>query len=235
MTGHRYRWDRRSRARVAQPTAGRVFCLALWVLSGPALNSAAAAGPASPAPPARANFAQEPASADARYVADWVIGSGDSQGLPFLVVDKKQARVYVFAADASLRGTAPALLGLAVGDEAVPGIGDRKLSTIRPDERTTPAGRYLTSIDRNLQGHEILWVDYASALSLHPVITTNAKERRAERLASPTPLDNRISYGCINVTADFFREVVKPVFTRTNGIVYVLPETRPVQQEFAPH
>jgi hypothetical protein len=179
-----------------------------------------------------ADFAAEPASADARHVADWVAASGDNQGLPFVIVDKKQARVYVFAPDARLIGAAPALLGLAIGDDSVPGIGDRKLSTIRPGERTTPAGRFVAALDHNLQGNPILWVDYAGAISMHPVITSNPAEHRAQRLATPTPLDNRISYGCINVPATFFHGTVSPAFAHSDGIVYVLPETRPVQQEF---
>jgi hypothetical protein len=131
-----------------------------------------------------------------------------------------------------LRGSAPALLGLAHGDDSVPGIGERKLSTILPGERTTPAGRFVASLDRNLHGGEILWVDYENAISLHPVITSNVQERRAERLATPSPLDNRISYGCINVPAAFFMGVVSAAFKGTNGIVYVLPETRSAQRQF---
>ena len=65
------------------------------------------------------------------------------------------------------------------------------------------------------------------------MITSNVKEHRAERLATPTPLDNRISYGCINVPAEFFKNVVHPAFTGTSGIVYVLPETRSAQKVFA--
>jgi hypothetical protein len=51
-------------------------------------------------------------------------------------------------------------------------------------------------------------------------------------LASATPLDNRISYGCINVPVAFFKEVVHRAFTGTHGIVYVLPEVRSPQQVF---
>lgn len=68
-------------------------------------------------------------------------------------------------------------------------------------------------------------MDYDNAISTHPVIKGTPKERRAERLASPTPLDNRISYGCINVPMTFFENVAHPAFTGTHGIVYVLPET----------
>lgn len=176
-----------------------------------------------------ADFRQESASRDARVIADWIVDSGDSQRMPFAIIDKKDAKVFVFDADGQLRGTTPALLGLAVGDDAVPGIGNRALSSIRPEERTTPAGRFVASLDRNLKGKEILWVDYAGAVSLHPVVPGTPLERRQQRLTSPTPLDNRISYGCINVPAIFFNTVVRPAFTGTSGIVYVLPETRSAQ------
>jgi hypothetical protein len=179
-----------------------------------------------------ANFEHENPSAAARKVADWVVDSNDSHGMPFVIVEKTDAMVYVFTADGRLRGSAPALLGLAHGDDSVPGIGERKLSTILPEERTTPAGRFVASLDRNQHGDEILWVDYENAISLHPVITSNVQEHRAKRLATPSPLDNRISYGCINVSAAFFESVVSAAFKNTNGIVYVLPETRSAQKQF---
>lgn len=182
-----------------------------------------------------AGFEQESASRDARAVANWVVDSGDSQGMPFAIVDKKDAKVFVFDADGHLRGAAPVLLGLAIGDDAVPGIGNRALSTILPAERTTPAGRFVASLDRNLQGKEILWVDYAGAVSMHPVVSSKPAERRLQRLATPTPLDNRISYGCINVPVKFFDQVVRPAFTGTDGIVYVLPETRSAKVLFGFH
>ena len=180
----------------------------------------------------RANFNHAPASPEARRVADWVVASGDNAQLPFIVVDKTDARVFVFQPDGTLRQSAPALLGSATGDDSAPGIGDRPLSSIRPEERTTPAGRFIASLDRNLRGGPMLWIDYETAVSMHPVITSKAVERRAQRLASPTPLDNRISYGCINVPPSFFRDVVMPTFKATQGVVYVLPEVRRLDEVF---
>ena len=137
-----------------------------------------------------AGFEQESASRDARAVANWVVDSGDSKGMPFAIVDKKDAKVFVFDADGHLRGAAPALLGLAIGDDAVPGIGNRALSTILPTERTTPAGRFVAALDRNLQGKEILWVDYAGAVSMHPVVSAKPAERRQQPKATPAPRHN---------------------------------------------
>ncbi len=183
--------------------------------------------------PKRASFEREHKSRDAQHVADWVVDSGDNRGMPFVIVDKMDAKVFVFDADGRLLGAAPALLGVARGDDSIPGIGDRKLSDMRPEERTTPAGRFVASLGYNFNGKDILWVDYDGAVSLHRVITTNPTERRLQRLATPTPLDNRISYGCINVPAKFYDNVVSPAFTGTYGIVYVLPETRSISEIFA--
>ena len=202
-------------------------------LNNPASAPTNAEPQPAPGKPVRlANFGMEAFSPESRKLADWVVDSADNGKLPFMIIDKVQARVFVFDVQGQLRGATAALLGLAIGDHTVPGIGQRKLSSIRPDERTTPAGRFVASLDRDIHGHEVLWVDYDSALSLHRVVTGQPKERRAERLASPSPLDNRISFGCINVPVKFYEQVISPSFTGTNGIVYILPETRTAAQVF---
>jgi hypothetical protein len=179
----------------------------------------------------RADFAREQASAEALQLAHWVLHAQDNQGLPFLVVDKVHAKVFVFDGLGRLRGASAALLGLAHGDDTVPGIGERQLSTIRAEERTTPAGRFVASLASTPRGNDILWVDYESAVALHRVVDI-PNERRLERLASSRPTDRRITYGCINVPAKFFDTVVRAAFNGTNGIAYVLPETRSLHQVF---
>lgn len=146
-----------------------------------------------------ANFRQEASTPESQRLADWVMHSADNGKLPFMIVDKVNARVFVFDAHGQLTGASSALLGLAIGDDSVPGIGQRKLSSILPSERTTPSGRFVASLDRDINGHEVLWVDYDTSVSLHAVVKGTPKERRAERLASSSPLDKRISYGCITV------------------------------------
>ena len=56
-------------------------------------------------------------------------------------------------------------------------------------------------------------------------------EKRVERLASPTPDDNRITHGCINVAPEFYEQVVTPTFQR-GGVFYVLPETDSLADTF---
>jgi hypothetical protein len=180
----------------------------------------------------RASFGQASASKEARHVAKWVVDSGDNRNKPFVIVDKLDAKVFVFNAQGKLQGESSALLGLAIGDDSVPDIGTKKLSAIRPEERTTPAGRFVANLDKNLKGDEMLWVDYDTAISMHRVVTGTAKERRAERLVSSSPSERRISYGCINIPVNFYDNVLSPAFTGTDGIVYVLPETRSAREVF---
>jgi hypothetical protein len=214
-------------------TRGLLFCgLLATVLFPPLATAADDAAPAAQHPK-RADFERERATQQARHVADWVVHAGDNRSLPFVIVDKKDAKVFIFDAHGRLHGAAPALLGQARGDDAVPGIGDRELSSILPEEKTTPAGRFVAALGGNMRGEDVLWVDYDGAVSMHRVITSTLKERRLQRLATPTPLDNRISYGCINIPAKFFEDVVRPAFAGTYGIVYVLPETRPAREVFA--
>ncbi|MEF7613888.1 hypothetical protein V4F39_08205 [Aquincola sp. MAHUQ-54] len=182
--------------------------------------------------PRFADFGEHLPSPDARHVADWVVDADDHRGQPFLIVDKRDARVYVFRPDGQLDGATPVLLGYAAGDDSVAGIGSRPIEQVRPEERTTPAGRFVGERGRNTLGEDVVWVDYEAAVSMHRVRATNPAERRLERLATPTADDNRISYGCINVPVAFFESTIAPIFQRTRGIVYVLPETRPAQAVF---
>ncbi|HVG06035.1 MAG TPA: hypothetical protein VM937_13945, partial [Burkholderiaceae bacterium] len=145
---------------------------------------------------------------DAAELFDWISRSGDNNGMPFMIIDKRQAHLWVFDRSGKPHGNAPVLLGVARGDHTVPGIGDKKLSEIKTEERTTPAGRFVAEIGINARGEDVVWVDYDAAVSMHRVLTTNAKEQRARRLQTPTPNDNRVSYGCINVPKDFFENVV---------------------------
>ena len=179
-----------------------------------------------------ADLGSQPASPDVHHVANWAVRTGNHEGLPFAVVDKRDGNVFVFGADGRLRGASPALLGSARGDQSVPGIGNRPLSSILPEERTTPAGRFRASMGRGPKGEDILWVDYEGALALHRVVTSSPKERRLQRLASNVAADRRITYGCIYVPVNFFETVVVPAFGQTQGIVYILPELRSAQELF---
>ncbi len=76
-------------------------------------------------------------------------------------------------------------------------------------------------------------MDYSAALALHRVLAPNSNERRRmQRIATPSPLDKRITFGCIEVPAKFYDGVVHPAFAGTSGIVYILPEIKSIPEVF---
>lgn len=219
--GSRTAWSRVLRRLVgaAALTLGLIFAV-----------SSPAAAPHQPTP-VQADALDPGASPAVQRLKSWVLQTGDNQGLPFVLIDKVNAQVFAFDRDGSLLGATPVLLGLARGDVAPSDIGDRPLSAIGPEDRITPSGRYLAATGENLTGASVLWIDYDGALSLHPVRGRPA-DRRLQRLATPTPEDNRISYGCVNVPAAFYEDVIAPTFRGTVGVVYILPEDRAMAEVF---
>src|SRR3546814_2733288 len=116
-------------------------------------------------------------------LAGWVVAANDSQGYPFAVIDKAAAQILVFGGDGRLRGAAPGLFGSAVGDHSAPGIAGLALREIPGRDRTTPAGRFVGGFGPSIDAGRVLWVDYDSAVSIHPTATGVPADRRVERLA----------------------------------------------------
>jgi hypothetical protein len=174
----------------------------------------------------------QPLSQDAAAVLDWLVRARDNQGLPFMIIDKRRAHLWVFDRSARLKGDAPVLLGMALGDHTAPGVGDKELSQIDFVDRTTPAGRFVAEVGVNARGEDVVWIDYDSGVSMHRVITANPKERRAERLETPTPDDNRVSFGCINVPKIFYEATVAATVKGGKSVVYILPDALPVHSVF---
>lgn len=169
---------------------------------------------------------------DAKNLADWISESGDNQDLPFIIVDKKETKVFLFLSDGKLYSATPALMGVTIGDDTSPGIGQKKLSDIKPEERTTPAGRFEAQLGVSPTKSEMLWIDYESGVSMHPVVTSNPSEHRLQRLASSNSAERRITYGCVNVSSIFYKEHVHQTFKNSSGIVYVLPEIHSIEKVF---
>jgi len=140
--------------------------------------------------------------------------------------------LFLFNSSGEPLGSAPVLIGISPGDDSSPGIGSKILAEIGPAERTTPAGRFLAKFGLASGGKSVLWVDYADSVAMHAVITTNPKERRLQRLRTPTPEDNRISFGCINVPTQFYQRLVQPLFQGEGGFVYILPDTKQIEAVF---
>jgi len=188
-------------------------------------------GPMLPAP----NFGGVHPTKAVRHMVNWVVSREDNAGAPFFVIDKHEARVYVFQPNGSLVGTASVLLGSARGDDSYPGIGQVPVLAVKPWQRTTPAGRFVTRPGQDDEHHDIVWIDYDAGVAMHRVINKVRAERRPERLASPDPRVKRISFGCVNVPIPFFESVISPVFGHRPGVAYIIPEVRSFRAVFETH
>ena len=145
-----------------------------------------------------------------------IVNSGDNQGRPIIVADKKAGTLTLYTPTGVELNSTSALFGRAKGD-------------FISQANTTPSGRYDLSYETNINNRaygnsaQVLRVDgrlqgnNAGNIAIHRVL-----KGREGRLASSTAADNRISYGCINIPADFY----DAHFDRdVNAVVYVLPET----------
>ncbi|MES2999935.1 MAG: hypothetical protein V4787_04530 [Pseudomonadota bacterium] len=169
-------------------------------------------------PAQHAALERDRASPEVLQVAKWAVNSNDHAGLPFFVVDKTKARLFAFDEAGRLRASTSVLLGSRRGDgAAVP---------------ETPAGRFVSDTWRTALDDGIVWIDGRAALSLHRASSSAAPGRAAQRLASQTVDDKRISDGSLHVADEFYGRYVAPL--RAGGsIAYVLPEVLPMGQLFA--
>jgi hypothetical protein len=132
-------------------------------------------------------------SADARYVAQWVLDSTTTATNPSSSSTRKTPRCSSSAPRAPLVGATPALLGFARGDHSVPGVGELAPSRIPLADRTTPAGRFDTEPGINLDGEDVTWIDYDAGLAIHRVRPGAAQQARLQRLASAAADQHRVS------------------------------------------
>jgi hypothetical protein len=175
-------------------------------------------------------------SAEVRRVAAWIVQSDDHGDLQFIIVDKVNARLFLFDHAGGLRASAPVLIGLAAGDDSPPDIGTRPLSKIAPSERVTPAGRFIAAPGEDTAGNEIIWIDYNAAVALHRVSDRkpgSGAKSRLERLKNGSAADRRISLGCVNVSTEFYDNFIAPTFGKSEGVIYILPTTRSAMVQFS--
>jgi len=202
---------------------GKALAVA-WMAAACTWASAAPAQESSQQHPPAAQISQ--ISHEAADLVERVTRTGDHGKRPFAVVDKKEARLYVFDAAGRLQGASPALLGQTTGDESAPQVGEHAQAGYVPlAERTTPAGRFVSQPGHNLTGEHVVWVDYDSAFAIHRLRPGRSRQARLARLASANPADRRVSLGCVVVPERFYQQVVRRWLGHDRAVVYVMPES----------
>jgi len=162
-------------------------------------------------PPARERFAD---------MANW--------SEPYILIDKGNATGYVIGADHHIQAKFPVLLGRVRGDQ--PNSVNVMLDSLDSPGATTPAGMFrlsrarLTERDIKEYNDNIFRLEGpgAGGNSIHETWQGELSSRE-QALATPTPEDNRISSGCVNISRAVFEAQVKRLPSGT--IVWITPET----------
>lgn len=221
--------ENRVRRASSLTTAVGAIAVALFA----AVTPARAAGEAHAAASVRhVDFRGDTVSPHVQRVAAWAVHSRDHGRYPFIIVDKLNAKATAFDPNGRLIRTVPILIGMGMGDTFPPGVTSMKMQDTQPWQRVTPAGRYLAEEGKTPDGKRVLWVDYDNAIAIHKIPSKETSQRRHERIKSDNPAEHRITFGCINVPVTFYDEVVRPHFKKHGGIVYVLPDSKPVEAVF---
>jgi hypothetical protein len=151
-----------------------------------------------------------------------------ASGKGFIIADKPNGMLHVFKADGSVLVQDTALYGKDIGDI------ESKLSSLKGGAKITPAGKFtlLAMPDAEYAGGVVLGLAETSStgnglIAVHAAYLGNAKEKRAERLATPGAEGKRISYGCVNTSHDTFLKSILPNIDSLNGgMIFVLPDAQ---------
>lgn len=182
----------------------------------------------------KADFGQVKPSATVATVADWVIGDNNNQGKPFIVVDKPTAMAYAFDGDGKLEAVTPVLLGKnAMADVLPESALNKTVDQTAESEKVTPAGRFDATVEKSSSyGTSLRFMELPNAnLAMHQTYLGTPAERRQQRLDTPTPTDNYVSYGCINVGAEFYNKHIRKPFSG-GGVMYITPMTQNLNDTF---
>jgi hypothetical protein len=122
------------------------------------------------------------------------------------ILDKASAKMIIFENGRAVAETS-ALYGRGQG-------GNERL-----DEKATPEGTFNLEIlshpsyNRWYGGSVIAfqWSSSGFVYAIHQTYLGNPSENREQRLATPTPDDNDISNGCINVSPEFYDRLIEEI------------------------
>ncbi|MCK7506105.1 MAG: hypothetical protein MZV70_19845 [Desulfobacterales bacterium] len=106
------------------------------------------------------------------------------------------------------------MLGMAIGDDAVPVLATGKCRPSVPRSAPRPQAALFPTWVSITTKRDILWVDYDGADVHASGGDEQATKQPPGAFSHTNASDNRISYGCINVPVKFFNNVLKPILYR---------------------
>lgn len=144
-----------------------------------------------------------------------------------IVLDKATAQIIVMQGK-EIVAQNPALFGSNNSDFWPGGSQEAAFSLPIPmaEKKVTPAGTYKMAKMANDPdyGSSINFSVYKTyRLAIHRVYRGTPSERRPARLASALILDNFISFGCVNVSDEFYDQVIDKLVFSNNSFLFISP------------
>lgn len=160
---------------------------------------------------------------------DSVMSSENKTIEPYVIADKPTATVFLFDSQNNIIAKFPALFGQAKGE--APNSADAN-SDIAGSGATTPAGSYKMSLGKNMKAQDlnlyhgkIFRIEGTSNLAFHITYPGELAER-TKALKTKTTEDNRMSWGCINISEENFDKYVTPYLSKDNQKLYITPDNQ---------
>ncbi|MDQ5971191.1 MAG: hypothetical protein QG566_137 [Patescibacteria group bacterium] len=160
---------------------------------------------------------------------DSVMSSENKTIEPYVIADKPTATVFIFDSQNNIIAKFPALFGQAKGE--APNSADAN-SDIAGSGATTPAGSYKMSLGKNMKAQDlnlyngkIFRIEGTSNLAFHITYPGELAER-TKALKTKTTEDNRMSWGCINISEENFDKYVTPYLSKDNQKLYITPDNQ---------
>ena len=196
-----------------------------WAMDAP-VDEAPAIAPAQPQ-------GRRP-SGIAERLAGWVTATGDNGELPLHCSSTKSGRTSSpLTRAASSSAPRRCWSGSRAGTTRRQGSATSSSPrSARTSARPRPAGSWLGSVTRTATA---LCFGSTSAMRSRctAVMSVNPGRHRLPGIHSSDPSRHRISYGCINVPATFYDDVVLTALASGNAaVVYILPDTKAIDDVF---
>lgn len=139
--------------------------------------------------------------------------------LPFIIVDTPTATGYVYNSTGTLLKSFPVLLGSSIGDDintAIPGDPAKK-------NTFTTAGKFTLSsnvgVDNSITyNNKILVLEASNSLAIHKIYPGDLKNRTIA-INTPEISDNRMTWGCINISEENYDKFITPNIKGGNKII----------------
>ena len=143
----------------------------------------------------------------------------------YVIIDKPDATLSIIGADKKLIGQMPVLLGQTKGE--TPNMAD-PYSDVAV-QATTPAGKYtmgkfgIIKEDFIAYKGKVFSIYGSGALALH-ITYPPEKEKRTEALNTSTPDDNRLSWGCINISEEMWAKYIEGNIKDRGTCLFITPD-----------